>query len=274
MRAVRAAVAAPLLAAGFSTGVALITTGAAPGAIGSCSAATYAHRVALVVEHGNGGSIRVCIGFDGSSITAEQVLQASGVEYATVSYGSLGDAACQIDHEPASYPPTCWTSTSPYWVLFVARGAGAWSPAARGMSTQTLSDGDAEGFRYDPQNGPEPPPASPAGICAAALAGHSPAPGATVPARSATPSAPSGAAPASAASPPAGTAAPAAGSTPGVTPSPAVIGSAETAPSGIAAAAQSAQGSGPSPALIAASAAGGVLAGLAVVQLVLRRRRA
>ena len=123
----------------------------------------------LVVEHGDGRVIGLCIGFDGSSIGGEEVLQASGLEYATGGYGSLGEAVCQIDDEPAAYS-ACLPSSGPYWVVFVARGGGAWEDAASGISTLTFASGDAEGFRYDPQDGPDPPPASPAGICAAALA--------------------------------------------------------------------------------------------------------
>jgi hypothetical protein len=135
-----------------------------------CAAATYSSHVTLVVEHGDGGIIGLCIGFDGSSITGEEILQASGLEYATAGYGALGDAVCQIDDEPAAYD-TCLPSSGPYWMIFVARGGGWWQVADRGISTETFSSGDAEGFRYDPQDGPDPAPASPAGLCAAALAG-------------------------------------------------------------------------------------------------------
>jgi len=62
-----------------------------------CTAATYGSHVTLVVEHGDGSVIGLCIGFDGSSITGEQILQASGVHYAVAGFGSLGDAVCQID---------------------------------------------------------------------------------------------------------------------------------------------------------------------------------
>ena len=136
-----------------------------PGAA-TCAAAGYTSRLALVVEHADGRAVRLCIGFDSASITGEQVLRASGLEYATASFPPLGDAVCQIDSEPATYPPSCWTTTSPYWTMFVSRAGGPWSVAGHGVSSQTFGDGDAEGFRYDPQSGPVTPPISPGGICA------------------------------------------------------------------------------------------------------------
>ena len=229
-----------------------------------CAAASYAHHATLVVEHGDARVIGLCIGFDGASITGEQLLQASGLEYATATYGSLGEAVCQIDSEPASYPPGCWTSTSPYWAMFVSRSGGGWRPADHGVSSETFGDGDAEGFRYDSQSGAEPPPASPGGICAAALAAATPAPRATA----IPPTAGGGAGAASAAG--SSAAAPtSAAAVSTATPAPAVLGPVQRN----AAASVGAAASGPDAALLVASAAGGGLAGLAGVAVVRRRRR-
>lgn len=153
---------APLLTTVITVGVA-VSGAPAPGRP-VCAAASWTHHAALVVENSDGRVVRVCVGFEGSSLTGDQLLAAS-VEYATAGSDSFGKAVCQINSEPASYPPTCWTTTSPYWVMFVARGSGPWAPSSLGVSTQTFADGDAEGFRYDPQSGPEPPPPSAAGTC-------------------------------------------------------------------------------------------------------------
>ena len=265
-----AALAAPALGAllGSAGATAVIVQGPS-----ACAAATYTSHVTLVVEHGGGGVIGLCIGFDGSSISGEQILRASGLEYATSTYGSMGDAVCQIDHEPDTYPPGCWTGSSPYWAMFVSRGGGAWGPADHGISSETFGNGDAEGFRYDPQSGAEPAPASPAGICAAALAGHTPAPAASAAAPAppgssrATPNA--NAPPATASTPP-----PAAGTASGATPSAAVVGPPAGGTTGAAATASGTAAPGLNPALLVASAAGGLLVGSAVIQLVLRKRRA
>ena len=152
---------------------------ARPGATGGCAQAAGAHHVALVVEHGNGTVLTRCVGFDGTGLSGEQVLQMGGVEFQTSQYGgSLGRAVCRIDAEPATYPPGCFSATSPYWVLFVARAGGAWSVSNLGASGLTLRDGDAEGWRYDPQAGSPAQPPSPAGVCEAVAI---PAPSAPVP---------------------------------------------------------------------------------------------
>jgi hypothetical protein len=140
-----------------------------------CASAAWTHHVALVVEHGDGAVVRLCVGFDSSSISGEDILRASGVEFATANFGSLGDAVCQIDGEPSTYPPSCFSSSSPYWVLFVSRGGSGWGAADHGVSNEQFSDGDAQGFRYDPQSGSPSPPVSAAGTCPVTAATNAPA---------------------------------------------------------------------------------------------------
>ncbi|HLY14084.1 MAG TPA: hypothetical protein VKR24_07015 [Candidatus Limnocylindrales bacterium] len=79
------------------------------------------------------------------------------MEYRTVDFGGLSAAVCQVDSEPALFPPTCWTSSSPFWELFVARKGGGWTWSSLGMSAQVFHDGDAEGFRYEAQSDQLPP---------------------------------------------------------------------------------------------------------------------
>ena len=158
-------------------GLAVCLLGALAGLAGSavrmlpapslCTAATYPHHVALVVELGDGESVGRCVGFNASSISGEEVLQASGLEYATQGYGSLGQAVCQVDEEPAAYS-TCLPSSGSYWALFTSRAGGAWQAGDVGISSLDFANGDAEGLRYDPETGPDPAPPSPAGVCAAA----------------------------------------------------------------------------------------------------------
>jgi hypothetical protein len=158
-------------------GLAICLLGALAGLAGSavrmlpapslCTAATYPHHVALVVELGDGESVGRCVGFNASSISGEEVLQASGLEYATQGYGSLGQAVCQVDEEPAAYS-TCLPSSGSYWALFTSRAGGAWQAGDVGISSLDFANGDAEGLRYDPETGPDPAPPSPAGVCAAA----------------------------------------------------------------------------------------------------------
>jgi hypothetical protein len=162
-RLLRVALALPLLAMGIGAASAAVRIGPANPL---CAQAAYSHRVGLVVEHGDGQVVRRCVGFDTPTATALDVLQASGLEVGISSYGGgLGAAVCQIDHEPATYPPGCFTSTGLYWVLFVSHAGGAWVNSDLGASNLTVTNGDDIGFRYDSQAGADPPPPSPAGTC-------------------------------------------------------------------------------------------------------------
>ncbi len=159
-----------------------------PSSIGCAQAASMQHA-ALVVAHGDGAVTSVCVPFSGASITGAQLLSLSRVEYATTSFGATGQAVCQLDGEPAQYPPTCWTASSPYWAMYVSRGGGPWTFSNLGVSTQTFQAGDAEGFRYESQSGGSPPP-SPRGVCPAATPPpQTPPPTATPAARSTSPTA-------------------------------------------------------------------------------------
>lgn len=165
MRLLRLLPVLPLLG-GMSTAGAIAAVG--PSAVG-CASAASAHHAALVIEHGDGSTLEYCIGFDTAQVTGQYLLDASGVEKAEQAYGSTGQAVCQLDNEPQQYPPGCWTASSPYWALYLSRGGGSWMSSSLGVSSQTFSDGDAEGFRYEGQSA-YLTPVSPAGICPVATA--------------------------------------------------------------------------------------------------------
>ena len=170
MRALRLAAAALPVVAGFTLFGAVSRVGPVAG---GCAQASSAHHAALVVEHGDGAVARVCVSFTAASITGDQVLALSHVQYATADYGGTGKAVCQIQGEPASYPPGCWTASSPFWAMFVSRAGGSWLTSSLGISSQTFRDGDAEGFRYERQSDNSAPP-SPAGVCPAPVSATPP----------------------------------------------------------------------------------------------------
>ena len=131
----------------------------APGAAfdqGGACAAAGSHHAAVVVEHGDGSVVTRCVAFAASSVTGEQLLNQSGVAWSSQTFGGFGDAVCALDGEPAHYLDC--PGKDGYWAVFVARGDGSWQLASVGISTLTLGDGDAEGFRYVPAVGdPEAP---------------------------------------------------------------------------------------------------------------------
>ncbi len=173
---VRLAALAPLLA---SLTVAGSVTRYGPSAVG-CVQAAAAHHAALVVAHGNGTVIRICVAFSEDAISGKKMLDdaqsQAHLEYDT---GYSGQAVCQIDYEPPSgtYSPQCLSAGRPYWAAFVSRGGGSWTYSNQGFASQTFRDGDAQGFRYG-SDGTAPP--SPSGVCPAAISS-------TAPTRSATP---------------------------------------------------------------------------------------
>lgn len=259
---IRAMLALPLFGAGIGAASSVASSGpAAP----LCAQAASLHRVGLVVEHGDGLVIRRCVGFDSATATALAVLQASGLEVGTSGYGGgLGAAVCQIDNEPASYPPGCFTASGSYWVLFVSHAGGAWVTSDLGASSETVAGGDDVGFRFDSQTGADPPPASPAGTCPVMT---------PPPARTAAPSSRETVAPRAASSTPSAPPSRSATSLPTATPTGAVLGVATPAASPGSIGSLSGSGSPPGinlGLLLTAVGAGGLL-GLLGVRILGRR---
>ncbi|HEY6468856.1 MAG TPA: hypothetical protein VI434_03735 [Candidatus Dormibacteraeota bacterium] len=180
----RIAFAAPLLTIGLGAASAVAHVGPAKPL---CAQAADTNHVGIVVEHGNGDVVTQCVGFDTPTITALAVLQAaasqdSSFEYATETYPGLGEAVCQIGNEPQQYTQ-CLPSSGSYWVFFTATSGRAWTGAAHGISTATVSNGDDVGFRYDALTGGDPAPASPANVCPATPPSPTPTPAPTASAR-------------------------------------------------------------------------------------------
>jgi hypothetical protein len=261
-------------------GLAALTLGAlaslapAAPAVPMCAAAG-AHHAAVVVEHGDGSVATRCVAFDASDVTGEQLLTQSGIAWSGQTFGGFGDAVCALDGEPARYLDC--PGKDNYWAVFVSSGGGAWRLSNVGISSLTLRDGDAEGFRYVPAAGDPVAPASPAGVCPAPVAATSGAVSAVPPRVTVSPG--SLGSPSIEGSP-----------SPDSTPSQTLARPSETPPTSterIAVVAATATvavpagsdpprtppPSGPDTGLLAASVAGGGLAGFALLRLVVRRRR-
>jgi hypothetical protein len=248
----------------------------APGSpTSSTCAAAGSHRAALVVEHGDGSVLTLCVAFDPSVVTGEQLLDASGISWFGQVFGGFGAAVCAVDGEPARYS-SC-PGKDAYWAVFVARGGGPWQLSNAGISTLTLGDGDAEGFRYVPSSGTPAPPPLPVGTCPTAAS-----PGATATAVAAgtagrTATASDVATPIDSASPghsPAAPASPGESAVAGVAGATSSAAPATTA--GAAPGTDPASTPGPAPGpdlgLLAAALAGGGLGGLVLLRLTALRR--
>jgi len=244
----------------LALGLAALTLGAlaslarvAP-VVPACAAAG-AHHAAVVVQHGDGSVASRCVAFDASDVTGEQLLTQSGIAWSGQTFGGFGDAVCALDGEPARYLD-CPGKDS-YWAVFVSSGGGSWRLSNVGISSLTLRDGDAEGFRYVPSVGNPIAPTSPAGVCRAPV---SAAPSADASSRVTAPSPPG-------ASPPLSSPSTLRTSAGQIAVAAATAGIARTAGSGTP------PPSGPDGGLLAASVAVGALAGLAVLRLMARRRQ-
>ena len=154
-----------ILAILLSLPLGVAATAVAPG----CAGAGPNHA-ALVVTHADGSSVTKCVAFDTPSISGEQLLKTSGIDWSGQSF-SFGEAVCAIDREPASY--TECLSKDNYWATFTSTAGGAWTMAMVGISDIQIHDGDAEGFRYVPTTGTPPDPGSPKGVCDPAAAATS-----------------------------------------------------------------------------------------------------
>ena len=235
-----------------------------------CAAAGSAHA-ALVVEHGDGSVVTRCVAFNAGAISGEELLSESGVAWSSQTFGGFGGAVCALDGEPAHYVD-CPGKDS-YWAVFVARGGGPWQLASVGISTMTLNDGDAEGFRYVPDAGTPAAPVLPSGVCpteatptsrsvAAKTATARPIAGATPTLLATNPSAAATATGSPAASTPTATASAAAD----------VVATATIALSPPPSAPNRTPSGGADPGLILAVGVGSGLAGLAILRLALARR--
>ena len=222
-------------------------------------AAAGPHHAALVVEHGDGSTTSRCVAFAGASISGEELLNRSGLAWSSQTFGGFGDAVCALDGEPAHYADC--PGKDRYWAVFFAPGGGAWQLTSVGISSLTVHDGDAEGFRFVPSSGTPAAPPSAAGVCVAPAPRQSVAGATATPASFAASAVPSSSATSSAAATVSASA----------TDSPATASPAPTATPRTPAPAPAPPG-GADPGLLATAVVGGGLAGLAILRLVARRR--
>src|SRR5258707_12232195 len=63
----------------------------------SCVNGASAHHAYVVVEHLSGASLQRCIGFDGSEIDGQTLMDQSGIQYGAHPLAP-GNAVCQVDN--------------------------------------------------------------------------------------------------------------------------------------------------------------------------------
>jgi hypothetical protein len=135
------------------------------------------HHAALVIQHSSGRVLSRCIAFAEEQLTGLELIQRSGIQVQTQSFGTIGSAVCQLDREPAQAPADCFGSGA-YWQYSRRRGTG-WQPSDLGASRSVVRDGDMDGWRYAAGSGQAPPALAFSAVCAApapVAVGHSASP--------------------------------------------------------------------------------------------------
>jgi len=225
------------------------------------------NRASLVVEHGDGSVVTRCVAFSSATVTGEELLNLSGVAWSGQTFGGFGDAVCALDDEPVHYE-TC-PGRDAYWAVFVSRGDGTWQLASVGISSLTLGEGDAEGFRYVPATGVPVAPIPAAGVCPAVA---TPAPGRSADAGASQRPAGAAASPAASAASAASPVAVADATARAPATSAGVADAAKAGASPPAGAPAPTPSGGADPGLLLAAGVGSGLAGLALLRLLVRRR--
>jgi len=130
------------------------------------------HRAGLAIEHASGRLVTRCVTFMEDQLSGFDLVQRSGVPYRAQTYGSLGQAICQLDGEPSPVPGNC-LGTGQSWV-YEHRTATGWVQSQIGASGWMLHDGDMDGWRYAGGAAQTLPALTLAQVCAAPVARPTP----------------------------------------------------------------------------------------------------
>jgi hypothetical protein len=108
----------------------------------------------LVVRQGDGALTYVYLGFAEAELSAMEVLQRSGLDIVTVSFGGLGQGVCSID-ETGCPAADCRrrlcqgpNADDPFWKFFRQTEPGLWTEAQLGANGTTVHDGDIDGWSW------------------------------------------------------------------------------------------------------------------------------
>ena len=114
------------------------------------AAAQHPNGVGLVIRHGDGTLLEIYVQFAEESLSGEELLNRSGLDFSEAPFGGLGAGVCSIGGEGCpSDNCYCKSFTTPafYW-RYYALQAGGWSEQIRGPSTRALHDGEVDGWSW------------------------------------------------------------------------------------------------------------------------------
>lgn len=110
---------------------------------------TAPNGVGLVVRHGDGSVIYAYVEFEGESISGEELLLRSGLEFVVAPYAGLGSGICAINNEGCPADDCyCQSYSNPavYWRYY--GWSGGWSAHLQGPTSRQLADGDIDGWSW------------------------------------------------------------------------------------------------------------------------------
>ena len=103
----------------------------------------------LVVRHGDGSVIYAYVEFEGETISGEELLLRSGLDFVVAPYAGLGTGICAINNEGCPADDCyCRSYDSPavYWRYYGWNGG--WSAHLQGPTSRQLADGDIDGWSW------------------------------------------------------------------------------------------------------------------------------
>jgi hypothetical protein len=132
---------------------------------GSAVAQGGPNHAALIIQFGDGSTLKKCVEFTDDSITGEELLQRSNLDVILDYNSGLGGAVCSINNSGCAYPVEncfcqCPGEVCKYWAYYHWQG-GKWEYSAAGASNYTVTDGVLEGWSWGAGtfgSGTQPPP--------------------------------------------------------------------------------------------------------------------
>ena len=116
------------------------------------------HKVALVLDFGDGRFTTRCIEFSADEISGEEVLNRSGMTVVFEHVPQLGSAVCKIEDVGCDFPAeTCFCQCEGvpcyYWSYWYVEN-GQWVYSGKGTGNRVARDGDMEGWVWGDGNTP------------------------------------------------------------------------------------------------------------------------
>ena len=141
-----------------------VSTPPARAVTGATTVGVGGHRAALVIDTGTAVK-RICVRFDGDSISGTELLQRAGIDPVIRSFSGEGAAICALCGVGCPADETCLTCAgATYWAYSRApAGSSSYLVWGRGASNTRVHDGDVDAWRWSAGGSPVYVPFS--GVC-------------------------------------------------------------------------------------------------------------